>query len=357
MTEQTRARQQSATIYAVADLAQVSIATVSRVLQGSSVVTEKTRLKVLAAVEELDYLPSGAARSLAVRQHDTFGLVLPEMSGPYYADLLVGFETRAAELGQSVMLVLAGAKGDGGKAVRTLATRVDGIAVMGTDTSHLGASSKPIVVVAGDARPGFEVITTENTDSARRLTDHLLGDHGRTRLLFVGDPDAAHDVLERHAGFVAAHEARGLVPAPPVLAPFREAEGTAVADRIIAGELDHRRPRLQQRRAGARDHRAPRRLGGRRPRRHRGRRLGRRDDGPLRPARPHHRPPARAGGRGHGRRPAPRTSCPAPPRAPGATSCPPRSSSAARAGAPARRPRRPRHAPDRLHLQSAPPRK
>ena len=56
MTEQTRARQQSATIYAVADLAQVSIATVSRVLQGSSVVAEKTRQKVLAAVEELDYL-------------------------------------------------------------------------------------------------------------------------------------------------------------------------------------------------------------------------------------------------------------------------------------------------------------
>ncbi len=237
MTEQTRTRHQPATIYAVADLAQVSIATVSRVLQGSSVVTEKTRQKVLVAVEELHYLPSGAARSLAVRQHDTFGLVLPEMSGPYYADLLVGFETRAAELGQSVMLVLAGTKGDGGKAVRTLATRVDGIAVMGTDTSHLGASSKPIVVVAGDARPGFEVITTENTDSARRLTDHLLGDHGRTRLLFVGDPDAAHDVLERHDGFVAAHEAHGLVPAPPVVAAFREDDGTSVADRIIAGEL------------------------------------------------------------------------------------------------------------------------
>lgn len=238
MRDQTQGRQQAATIYAVADLASVSIATVSRVLQGSPVVTEKTRQKVLAAVETLDYLPSGAARSLAVRQHDTFGLVLPEMNGPYYADLLVGFETRAAELGQSVMLVLTGAKGDGGKAVRTLASRVDGIAVMGTDTSRLGHSSKPIVVVAGDARPGVEVITTENTDSARRLTDHLLGDHGRTRLLFVGDPDAAHDVLERHAGFVAAHEARGLEPAPPVLAPFREAAGTAVADRILAGDLE-----------------------------------------------------------------------------------------------------------------------
>ena len=86
---------------------------------------------MLDAVDELDYLPSGAARSLAVRHHDTYGLVLPELSGPYYAELLVGFETRAAELDQSVMLVLAGAKEDRDRAVRTLATRVDGIAVLG----------------------------------------------------------------------------------------------------------------------------------------------------------------------------------------------------------------------------------
>jgi LacI family transcriptional regulator len=60
-----------ATIYSVADRAGVSIATVSRVLQGSPVVSERTTRKVLDAVAALDYLPSGAARSLAVRHHDT----------------------------------------------------------------------------------------------------------------------------------------------------------------------------------------------------------------------------------------------------------------------------------------------
>ena len=69
-----------------------------------------------------------------MRHHDTYGLVLPELSGPYYAELLVGFETRAAELEQSVMLVLAGTKEDRDRAVRTLATRVDGIAVLGSAT-------------------------------------------------------------------------------------------------------------------------------------------------------------------------------------------------------------------------------
>ena len=99
------------TIYAVAERARVSIATVSRVLQGSSVVTEATREKVLDAVRELDYTPSGAARSLAERRHHTLGLVLPELGGPYYAELLAGFETKAAELRQRVMLVIAKGRG------------------------------------------------------------------------------------------------------------------------------------------------------------------------------------------------------------------------------------------------------
>lgn len=227
----------AATIYAVAEYAQVSIATVSRVLQGSTAVTETTRRKVLDAVEALDYLPSGAARSLAVRRHHTLGLVLPELGGPYYAELLAGFETRASELSQGVMLVIAGTGGDSGHAVRSLATRVDGIAALGIDLSGLAGSSKKIVLIAAQARPDVEVISTENSDSARRLTDHLLG-HGRTRLLFVGDPAAARDVEERYDGFVVAHRNGGLQHAEPVLAQFRESDGTVVADRIIAGDLE-----------------------------------------------------------------------------------------------------------------------
>ena len=62
--------------------------------------------------------------------------------------------------------------------------------------------------------------------------------HGRTRLVFVGDPEGAPDIAERHAGIVAAHRARGLQPAAPVRVPFREGEGEAVAERILAGEIE-----------------------------------------------------------------------------------------------------------------------
>src|SRR6476660_9063629 len=121
-----------ATIYSVAEHAGVSIATVSRVLQGAGTVSSTTTQKVLDAVEQLNYVPLGAARSLAVRHHEAHGLVLPELTGPYYSELLMGFESRAAELGQSVVLILAEGKQDLPQAVRRLATRVDGLAMLGS---------------------------------------------------------------------------------------------------------------------------------------------------------------------------------------------------------------------------------
>ncbi len=227
---------QPATIYSVAERAAVSIATVSRVLQGAASVSERTRQRVLDAVDELRYVPSGAARSLAVRHHETHGLVLPELSGPYYAELLVGFENRAAELKQSVILMLTGAKKDPARALRKLATRVDAIAVLGNCPASVCESGKPVVIIAGDPQPGAEAIGAENVASATSLTEHLF-DHGRTRLLFVGDTDAAPDIRERYEGFVAAHRARDLVPAEPVHIPFRESDGTQFAERLLAGEF------------------------------------------------------------------------------------------------------------------------
>ncbi len=232
---------QGATIYSVAELAGVSIASVSRVLQGSTAVSDATRDKVLAAVEELNYVPLGAARSLAVRHHEAHGLVLPELTGPYYAELLLGFETRAAELGQSVVLVLTEGKRDLARTLRQLATRVDGLAVLGSDSIPENVvrglrGSKPLILIAGDAQPDVEAVGAENEGSARELTTHLF-DHGRRRLLFVGDPDTAPDVRDRYRGFVAAHRAKRRKAAEPVRTAFREEDGAAFAQRVLSGEV------------------------------------------------------------------------------------------------------------------------
>lgn len=231
-----------ATIYSVAERAGVSIASVSRVLQGSQAVSDKTRKRVLEAAEELRYVPLAAARSLAVRHHEAHGLVLPELSGPYYSELLMGFESRAAELGQSVVLMLAEGKTDLPVAVRKLATRVDGLAMLGSsaipeETVTALGGSKPVVLIAGDEDAAVDTVSAENTSSAHEITAHVLG-HGRTRLLFVGDPRSGPDIRDRYAGFVAAHVAAGLVAAPAVPVALREEDGTAFADRLLSGDLD-----------------------------------------------------------------------------------------------------------------------
>ena len=176
-----------ATIYSVADRAGVSIATVSRVLQGSPLVSEKARTKVLQAARELNYVPLAAARNLAVRQHEAHGLVLPELAGPYYSELLMGFESRAAALGQSVVLMLAADKPDLGRAVSQLATRVDGLAMLASAAIPDAVvrsvhGRKPVVVISGDVHhEGIDSVSAENLESAHELAAHLFG-HGRKAL-------------------------------------------------------------------------------------------------------------------------------------------------------------------------------
>lgn len=232
----------TATIYSVAEHAGVSIATVSRVLQGGGTVSRATTQKVLDAVEQLNYVPLGAARSLAVRHHETHGLVLPELTGPYYSELLMGFESRAAELGQRVILLLTEGKPDIVRVVRQLAPHVDAIAVFGSAATppvvaRAVYGQKPVVIIAGAPQEGIESVRAENAHGAEQITEHVLA-HGRTRLVFVGAPEGAPDIHERHTGFVAAHRARGLEPAEPVRVPFREGAGEAVAERVLAGEID-----------------------------------------------------------------------------------------------------------------------
>lgn len=217
------------TIYTVADRAGVSIATVSRVLRGTARTSPATRRKVLQAVQELDYIPLRAARQVEVPLHQTHGLVLPGLTGPYYSELLTGFEAAASRYGQSVVIQLAGPSVDLEDAVRRLLTRVDGL-VLANDTvsdafvRHI-CRGTPTVLLARNPIEGCDAVLVENVRAAEELTDHLLR-HGRRRLVFVGDPADSHDVTERYAGFRAALGRSTAVEArPPILVPLVEGSG------------------------------------------------------------------------------------------------------------------------------------
>lgn len=93
-----------ATIYQVSELAKVSLATVSRVMNGNARVSEKTRDKVLAAMKELGYRPNTIAQSLASNRSNCVGLLVSEIHGPFFGQMMSGVETEVRAAGKHVII-------------------------------------------------------------------------------------------------------------------------------------------------------------------------------------------------------------------------------------------------------------
>jgi LacI family transcriptional regulator len=221
----------------VARRAGVSTATVSRVLMGSAPASESTRAKVIAAARELGYSPPDRSRGRAVTRRDAFGLVLANLSGSYHSELVMGFQSAAADLGRGVLLLVAWRRSDGSEALQALAKRVDGIAI-GANTVpdsvvHDLVREVPVVLLARPEVAFCDSLRAENPGNALRLTSHLL-EHGRSHLVFVGDPDGSPDVAERYSGFRMAHVAADVpLRRPPLRVPLLEGAGIQVADEIL----------------------------------------------------------------------------------------------------------------------------
>lgn len=192
------------TIRDVAREAGVSIATVSRVMRDSEGVRPATRARVLVAAQDLEYTPSQLGRQLAERRHAANGIVFPDLSGPYYAEVVLGYEAVAAELGRSVLILSTHGRADAANAVRSMAGRCDGLVILGRTVDDsvvesLANRRARIVLIARPKIGGIDSVNAENHDSAVALTEHLLAE-GARRLRYVGDPDISPDVAARWAG-------------------------------------------------------------------------------------------------------------------------------------------------------------
>src|SRR5258708_11914763 len=119
------------TIKDVALRARVSIASVSRARHGRGIVTEKTRLRVERAARQRRYTPHGVARSLITRRTNTIGVLLPDIYGEYFSELIRGID-RAARLRGPHLLVTSshGHATEASLALRSLSGRLDGLLVM-----------------------------------------------------------------------------------------------------------------------------------------------------------------------------------------------------------------------------------
>jgi LacI family transcriptional regulator len=241
--EATRVPKSPPTIYEVARHAGVSIATVSRVQRGNGPVAPSTRARVVRSIEALDYRPSPNARSLAANCHEAAGIVFPDLSGPYYSEVIYGFERAAVQARQSVLILGTHGRERADELVHDLASRVDGLVVMGRTVSDrlvavLVNQGLPVVLLARPAVGDADTVLTENRASAARLVDHLIH-HGRRELMFVGDPDASPDASERWAGFLDAFRRAGeRPPMPPLISDYTERGGHAAVRALLAGRKD-----------------------------------------------------------------------------------------------------------------------
>ena len=219
------------TVYDVAARAQVSIATVSRVLRTPDAVTAATSLRVQAAVKELGYVPSANARGLAARRTNVIGLFFPghddivvelptssievpvgteepvENENLYFDEVLRGAEVEAWRHGFALM----GAAGRGERRdelLTDLAGRVDGLAILAgavaDEVLAQVARRIPVVVLASaDSDDGYDHVRANNGPGMRAITEHVLAKNPE-RVLYVAGPEDSPDDRERFAGFTSA---------------------------------------------------------------------------------------------------------------------------------------------------------
>ena len=202
------------TLYDVARLAGVSTATVSRVVHGLDRVRESTRIRVTQVIEQLGYVPDGAAQSLSRRRKDVIGLVCVErrakqydienMNLLYYDEILHGVEAHIRRDHGSWSLLITFLQEDEANFARlqSLSGKVDGLLIgEGIVTSELLAwlgRRVPLVVIGGDpAERSTDVVTAHNRAGSVALIDHLIDEHGVRRLFHVDGPAAASDARER----------------------------------------------------------------------------------------------------------------------------------------------------------------
>ncbi|RZU76292.1 LacI family transcriptional regulator [Micromonospora kangleipakensis] len=226
------------TVREIARLAGVSVATVSRVSNGTGQVSEEMRRRVLEAIEKHGYRPDHLGRALAAGRHGALGLVFPGLSGPYFTELIQGFESEAVPSRASVHILCTHLRSDSDAQALEMARRVDGLAVIGGTISEPTllrlAEMVPVVVVAGEGPGAVPSVRAENAASMAELTRHLLLDHQLTDLVFVGNPEGSPDVSERWAGFLAAHRAAGVTPpASPVAVSMQQADGVLAAEQLL----------------------------------------------------------------------------------------------------------------------------
>jgi LacI family transcriptional regulator len=223
----------AATIRDVAAKAGVSVATVSRVLNGKNIVRDETTAQVLEAARELRYVPNVAARTLSIRRTQTIGIVLPEMHGEFFSEVIRGVDVAAR--GHGYHILVSGSHSDAQEMmamVEAMRGRVDGLVVMAPDVAVDSLADDLPLVLLNSSDTHHDAITIDNYGGARELMRHL-SSLGHTQIAFITGPQQNADARERLRGYRQAMRTLDVKPCE-VRGDFTEAGGEAAGREIVA---------------------------------------------------------------------------------------------------------------------------
>jgi LacI family transcriptional regulator len=208
------------TIYDVAKRAGVAPITVSRVINNTGYIRQETRQRVLAAVDELGYVPNRLASSLRSRRTNVLALVLADISNPFFTLIARGVEDLASEQGYMVIFCNTDESEDEEQKYvdLLLQQRVDGILLVpaGDGATAISAAQRhktPLVVI--DRRPPGAAVDSVRGDSlgGAYALGRLLLDLGHRRIALLNGPAGVSTADERQAGYSRALDEAGISPA------------------------------------------------------------------------------------------------------------------------------------------------
>jgi LacI family transcriptional regulator, galactose operon repressor len=228
------------TIREVAAAAKVSVATVSRVLNGKGPVREATRDRIRRAVERLRYVPHGVARSLITRQTHTIGVLLPDLFGEFFSELIRGIDLAARKSGYHLLVSGShGSRKEMEAVLRAVRGRVDGLIVLSPDLDARAIASNlpeglPVVLLNGGGTSSpYDSIQVDNFGGAAAMVKHLIG-LGHRGVAFVTGPARNHDAAERLRGFRSAMKRQPGARGFEIEGDFREEAGYRAAAKLVS---------------------------------------------------------------------------------------------------------------------------
>ena len=207
------------TIKDVADMAGVSISTVSRVLNQSAPVSEPKVRTVNQAIQALNFRPKAAARILAKRKTNTIGLLQPIISGDFFAAMMRGIERGVMEEDYDLLIHSTFLETRPRDTIKQVLGEhnTDGLIVFSNsldevELKRLHSINFPVVLLHRSAPEGLPIpsVTVENKNGAKTITEHLITQHERMRIVFLRGPESHEDTHWRENGYRQALESHGI---------------------------------------------------------------------------------------------------------------------------------------------------